>query len=253
MRKSVITILSLALALTMLLAGCAPADGGQTTGDATTEAPTTEGTTEGTTTEPTTEAPTTEGTTEGTTTEPTTEGTTEAPTTEGTTKPPVTTTPPETTTPPTTEGNTSGGLSGSAQDVLNAIYDNSEFQKGMTFDSAITADNCQSYLGLTADELEQYVEDALVSNAAITTNAQQVAVIKCKSAEDAVTVKGLVAAGFDSGRWICVMPQQSFVVEAGQYVLLAATTEDGAAQLQAGLAAIAGDSMGQVDTFFTGR
>lgn len=144
-------------------------------------------------------------------------------------------------------------ISGSAQDVLSTLLESSGADFGMTFEDPVTADSAQGNLGLSASDFNSYVEEAYVSTGAVTTNAHLVAIIKCKDAAAATQVKSLVESGFDSGRWICVAPEQSFVVEAGSYVLLAATGNDGAAKLKSAFSTMGGSAAGTVNQFYSGR
>ena len=161
----------------------------------------------------------------------------------------VVTNPPEV--EPSVEEQPSDGLSGSAQEVLEQLLTASDFDFGMVEDYAVTEENTASMLGLTPEEFSQNVEEAHVSTGALTTSAHLVAVIKCNDSAAANHVKDLVAGGFDSGRWICVFPQESFVVEAGDYVLLVASREEGAAALKDAFDTMAGESVGNVNVFFS--
>lgn len=140
-------------------------------------------------------------------------------------------------------------LSGSAADVLADVIEASGEDFGMTFDEPVTNGNSTGYLGLTAEEFDEYVDEAFASNAAMTTSAHMIAVIKCKDADAAAQVKALSAANYDSGRWICVMPEQSFIVESGSYVLLASVTDDAAQAIQTAFTELAGTA-GELDVFF---
>ncbi|MDR2957028.1 MAG: hypothetical protein LBU61_02450 [Coriobacteriales bacterium] len=120
----------------------------------------------------------------------------------------------------------------------------------MTFDDALTVDNCLSLAGLTPDEFGKYVEDATVSQAAIMSIAHQVVLIKCNSSADAQTVKGLIADGFDTNRWICVFPERCLVQESGSYVLFVASTKAMTEAYQAGFSDLADSNVGTADVFF---
>ncbi|MCL2665799.1 MAG: hypothetical protein FWE82_09305, partial [Defluviitaleaceae bacterium] len=67
----------------------------------------------------------------------------------------------------------------------------------MTFDLAVSDENCESMLGLTPDQLERYVDDGSIMVAAIMTQAFQLALVKCNSSADAIEVKKLISNGFD--------------------------------------------------------
>jgi hypothetical protein len=150
---------------------------------------------------------------------------------------------------------TDSKLTGSADDILTKVWTATATTLGEGKTPAVesipvTAENSPGYLGLSAADFTTYVESAAASNALITTSAHEVAVIKVKNASDAAKVKGLVAAGFDAKKWICVMPDKAAVVESGPYVLLVASS---AATADAVIAAFkdAAGTAGEVNTFFT--
>ncbi len=144
-------------------------------------------------------------------------------------------------------------FTGSAQEVHAEIMKESGLELGMTFDDPVTEETCTSYLGLTAEEFNEFVTDAFASNAAMTTTPHLTAVIKCKDFNAAVKVKELIATGFDSGRWICVMPDESFVVESGSYVFLVSTIKDNVEPLKKGFTTAAKDTAGEFNEFYSGN
>ena len=147
-------------------------------------------------------------------------------------------------------GNVSGGDNSNEQDDKNAAIDTKEALTSImtktrestanddsifvppTFEDPVTADNCENMLGLTPEQFNQYVTDAYSSSAAIITQAFQVALVKCKDSKAATEVKNLIAGGFNSQKWVCVIPEQCFVVEAGSFVLLGAVYDNVAGALQ---------------------
>lgn len=102
----------------------------------------------------------------------------------------------------------------------------------MTFNDPITPELSMGMLGLSTEDFGQYVTEATASNAAIMSIAHEVALVKCTDSEAAYKVRDLIASGFNSGKWICVMPQQSFVISSGEYVLLGATKTENAEAIQ---------------------
>ena len=151
----------------------------------------------------------------------------------------------------------SSNLTGSAQEVLTQVKDTADAtltgtdKLPMTIDDPVTADTAENMLGLTTDQFSQYVEEAYSSMAAIATFAQQFTVVKCKDAASAAQVKDLIAKGFNSGKWICVSPEESLVVDSGSYVLLAVGNKVQTQALASAFAGLAG-STGTVNTFYEG-
>jgi len=141
------------------------------------------------------------------------------------------------------------GLFGGTMDILAALNRSANIDF-MTFDEQISAETCQSYLGLTPEQLGEYAEDAYVSVAAMNVSAHLTALVKCKDAASAAEVKSLVAKGFDSGRWVCVRPDLCLVVDAGNYVLLIASYAEPASVLRDAFLVLAGDAAGEPDVFY---
>ena len=146
-------------------------------------------------------------------------------------------------------------LTGTPEEILAQLKEDPKVELGMTFDEAIKPDggisNPKNALGLTDEQFAQYVEAAFEAKAAINTMAQSTSVIKCKSIADAAEVKKLIAAGFDSNKWICVFPEQSVVVESGSYVLLAVGEVETTDALVEAFKALSDGNIGSPDVFFT--
>ena len=146
---------------------------------------------------------------------------------------------PQPTLEPTTSpgGGGSGGgsaLSGSASDVLGKLVEdirNAGVEMPMGFPGPppeVAADLSHNTIGLQEDDFIKLVVSASYSQAAIGTFAHQISMIQAKDASSAVEVKKLVSGddGFNPQKWICVWPDRVSVVEAGDYVLIAASKID---------------------------
>ena len=148
-------------------------------------------------------------------------------------------------------------LSGGAEHVLKGVLSGANNLLGqenalrMSFESQITDVDSENSLGLTADEFSLYAEEAYVSTAAIMTHAHQIAIVKCKDASSAAEVKKLIASGFNTEKWICVFPEQCFVVESGSYVLMAATYTDSAEAIKESFSTLANGNVGSMNVFYT--
>ncbi|MDR1069873.1 MAG: DUF4358 domain-containing protein [Gracilibacteraceae bacterium] len=163
-------------------------------------------------------------------------------------------TPPAASTPPPAEV-PADTLTGETVEILAAVVaaagEAAEAPLPQSFEDQVTAENCQGMLGLTPEQFAEYVTDAYVSNAALTTSAHEVALVKCNDPAAAAEVKALIAEGFDSQKWVCVLPDESSVVDSGSYVLLLATSSDYAEALTAGFTALAADNTGEKIVFYT--
>lgn len=115
----------------------------------------------------------------------------------------------------------------------------------------LDADNVQGNLGLTADQFAQYIDEAYVSKAMIGSQPHEIVLARCHDAQAAITVKSLVAQGFDSGQWVCVSPDQSVAVESERYVLLAVSREAAVKALLDAFTQLSAAAVGTPNVFYT--
>ncbi|MDR0514039.1 MAG: hypothetical protein LBG81_02595 [Coriobacteriaceae bacterium] len=157
------------------------------------------------------------------------------------------------------QGQQGSTLSGATSGIIDQVYEKGAavLAPGKDFpqhdSKALTAQDCQSIVGLITTSYDKYVEEATISQAMINTSAHLVVLFKCKSDGDAATLKSELTSSFDPGRWICVRPDQCFVQQAGSYVLLVAANADNAEALKAGFAAVAGVDASGADVFYKGE
>ena len=142
-------------------------------------------------------------------------------------------------------------LNGRVADILPDVLADADSELPMMFDDAVTTETSQGMLGLTPDQFEQYISEATASTAAISTFAVQFALVKCNDIPAAAEVKGLIAKGYDSSKWICVMPEQSMTVESGSYVLLAVGPAASVEAVLKSFTDAAGGNVGSPDVFFS--
>ncbi|MCL2509106.1 MAG: DUF4358 domain-containing protein [Oscillospiraceae bacterium] len=142
-------------------------------------------------------------------------------------------------------------LTGTAEEILLQLKESPGVDLGMTMDDEITADKAEYALGLTAAQFAEYADSAYEVAAAISTFAQSNVLVKCKDVSAAAEVKKLIAAGFNSNKWVCVFPEQSVVVESGSYVLLAVGKADTTNALVEAFRSLSGDNIGSPNVFYT--
>ena len=141
-------------------------------------------------------------------------------------------------------------LNGTPAEIMDKLNETVSVAGPVTFDSPLTAENAP-VIGLTPEEFDKYVTDAVLSTAAISTFAYETALISAKDSAAAAQVKKLIAAGYDSKKWICVFPEKSCVAESGNYVLLAAGRGENVDALFDAFTELAGVT-GDRDVFFAG-
>lgn len=146
------------------------------------------------------------------------------------------------------------GLSGPLADTLKALADTVRKSMDgngppMTFETAADESNCTYLLGLTAEQMTSYVEEASISESMFGFG-YQLALVRCKDDSSAWEVKKRIAAGYDPGRWVCVSPEECFVLESGRYVLMGAGAADVCTALREAFGAVTTDSVGETDRFY---
>lgn len=147
-------------------------------------------------------------------------------------------------------------LTGSAEEILSQIMENATEDLGeenpmpMTFTDPISSDSSQGMLGITSEAFDQYVDEAASATGALITTAFQAAVVKCKDPVTADEAKTVIADNFDSFKWICVFPEQSLVMNAGSYVLLAVGTVAETDAISRAFDEAAGGNASEANVFF---
>jgi hypothetical protein len=121
---------------------------------------------------------------------------------------------------------------------------------GETLGHEVTSDSAQGDAGLSAENFQANVTAGWAATAAINVNAQTTVLLQAKDSKAAQQVAEQVASGFDSHKWICVLPEESTVAWTGTYVLLVV---GGAADNKALVDAFGQitDSSPQTNRFFT--
>ena len=143
-------------------------------------------------------------------------------------------------------------FTGTVSEIFESITAKSGVQDFDTFDEALTNENSDYTVGLSSDDVDTYVEDGIVSVAAMMTSAHLASLIKAKDAESAAKIAGIIAENFDPYRWVCVMPNQCTVITAGNYVLLVASNGAIAQGYLRAFKSLAGDAAGEENTFYNG-
>lgn len=142
------------------------------------------------------------------------------------------------------DDNVTDTLSGPTADILVSVIDGAEGDAYMTFDEEVSATTA-SGIGLSESDITNYVSEGMINTAAISTFAHEIVLIKCNDAEAAKSVKSTMAANYNTGKWICVLPDSAYVVDSGSYVMLVASNADYAEAIFASFSALAGETLGE--------
>ena len=139
---------------------------------------------------------------------------------------------------------------GTLDEINASIIENSGVQGVGTFEDIITDENCEFTIGLSADDLNNYMETGLLSMAAINAQAHLAALIKAKDASSATKLAELIAEKFNVHRWICVVPEKCYVITAGSYVYFVASNNETAEGYINSFKALAGNAAGEANLFY---
>jgi hypothetical protein len=148
-------------------------------------------------------------------------------------------------------------ISGEPEELLVALMAevNATFTDGFRGESdyvPVTADNSEFALGLTPEQFTANVQGAFQARAMMMTTAETAILVHANDAGAAKEVAALIAAGFDSTQWICVMPDRSVVVTAGSWVFLAVGATDVVEAMVAAFDKLAKGTAGEPNVFYTG-
>jgi len=133
-------------------------------------------------------------------------------------------------------------------DHLKAILDDAKLEIFAGLSEEIKPEMINSMTGLTTEQYLQYCKGNFYSTG-MSAVAHLVVMIECNDADSALAVKDIVAANFDTGRWVCVFPDQSFVVESGNFVFLVSTKSQFIEPLTNAFSAHFDGQIGEINVF----
>jgi hypothetical protein len=115
----------------------------------------------------------------------------------------------------------------------------------------VTADSAQNDVGLSAEQWSQYAREGMLAMAMLNSQAESYALVECVDADAARAAAEAIATGFNSEKWVCVWPQRSVVLPAGNFVLLAAGRGEVVQAYLDAFCALTGANAEDANTFFT--
>ncbi|MBQ2767787.1 MAG: DUF4358 domain-containing protein [Clostridia bacterium] len=155
-----------------------------------------------------------------------------------------TTDPAQTTDTPATDAPAVSPIEGDPLELVIDLVTDAKVEV-MCENAELAADNVEWLLGLTADDYSANVEKGAISMAMMSAQAHMVALLECKDADAAKTVKEKLHTQFDIRRWVCVIPEMCYVIDSGNYVFFVASTVDYAEPLLEGFTTLAGGNVGE--------
>lgn len=91
--------------------------------------------------------------------------------------------------------------------------------------TVVDAENCESVLGLSEEEFNEYVEAAIESKPNGSWYTHSIVVIKLKDGVDVPTVAEKIVMNTKPNRFGCLKPRSIVGARAGQYVIFSASSE----------------------------
>lgn len=113
----------------------------------------------------------------------------------------------------------------SLEEIVEAINNSGKVETGMLGNMPIEAETASYYIGLTEDEFNTYVEEGIANEPMMSSIAHSLCIVKLKDATKVEEVKQKIFDNCDPRKWLCVSPEYILVVDSGEYVAFAMTTE----------------------------
>lgn len=113
----------------------------------------------------------------------------------------------------------------SLEEIIDAINNSGKVETGMLGNMPIDAETASYYIGLTEDEFNTYVEEAIANEPMMSSIAHSLCIVKLKDASKVEEVKQKIFDNCNPMKWLCVQPEYILVVDSGEYIAFTMTTE----------------------------
>lgn len=120
---------------------------------------------------------------------------------------------------------------------INSLIEKSGVMIRMPMAMPIEASTAFTFIGLSEDEFNANVANAVSFESMIMPANQSVCLVELKDTADVKTIKQKMIDNCDPNKWICMSAEKCMVVESGNYVLLVMATPDDCDALQKTFAA----------------
>ena len=111
------------------------------------------------------------------------------------------------------------------EEIVESINNSGKVETGMLGNMPIDAESASYYIGLTEDEFNTYVSEAIANEPMMSSIAHSLCIVKLKDASKVSEVKQKIFDNCNPMKWLCVQPEYILVVDSGEYVAFAMTTE----------------------------
>lgn len=113
----------------------------------------------------------------------------------------------------------------SLEEIVDAINNSGKVETGMLGNMPIDAESASYFIGLTEDEFNTYVDEALANEPMMSSIAHSLCIVKLKDASKVEEVKQKIFDNCNPRKWLCVSPEYILVVDSGEYIAFTMTTE----------------------------
>lgn len=114
----------------------------------------------------------------------------------------------------------------SISNAMTTIVTKAEAEVSMPMQEAIPAESSLGFIGLSQEDFNKYVEESVYYESAISPAFQSVCMIKVNDSSKIAELKKSIHANCNPNKWVCTSAEKAVVVDCGNYILLAMSSED---------------------------
>ena len=115
---------------------------------------------------------------------------------------------------------------------INALMEKSGVMIRMPMAMPIEASTAFTFIGLSEDEFNSNVANAVSYESMIMPANQSVCLVELKDSADVKAIKQKMIDNCDPNKWICMSADKCLVIDSGKYVMLVMATADDCTALQ---------------------
>lgn len=114
----------------------------------------------------------------------------------------------------------------SISDAMTNIVKKAGAEVRMPMQEAITAESSSGFIGLSTEDFNAYVEDSVLYESMISPAYQSICMIKVNDSSKVESLKKSILDNCNPRKWVCTGADKAVVVNSGNYIMLAMSTED---------------------------
>ena len=114
----------------------------------------------------------------------------------------------------------------SATNVMTELMTKAEIQVRMAMQDAIPQEMSEAYIGLASGDFETYVTDSVVYESMISPANESYCIIKVNDLAKVEELKQKIFDNCNPNKWICMSAERVVVLDSGEYIMLAMTSQD---------------------------